>query len=225
MADRGLQIGKVLQLLLDEDPTLSVSKLRFWDSAGLVTPSRAPSGFRYYSKADIERIRFIIRSQKNYHPLEVIRHNLELIDKGIEPVVPAPVDPPKPVEPEPPAIEHHRVERLSRQDLLDKSGLPEANLIELERQGIIRHRRDRDYYGWEALTLAVVAKTLAPVGISPRHLRVIKTATDQEVEWIHAVCARSTRRPEAARRMTLELAELLSQAHSALLQVSVDQAH
>ncbi|MCL2784125.1 MAG: MerR family transcriptional regulator [Propionibacteriaceae bacterium] len=227
MAAPGLAIGKVLTLLKTEYPDISISKIRFLEAEGLITPERAPSGFRRYSKADVERLRYILSAQKNnYLPLKVIRDNLDLIDQGIDPAPPEPIEPPKPVTEEhidtmggqrPPV-------RLSREELLDRSGLPESSLIELERQGIIRLRRGTYFYGWESLTLAIVAAKLAPLGIEARQLRVVKNAADHEVELILMTASHYARRPEIARRATLEIAEVIMQAHAALLQVGLDHA-
>jgi len=227
MAAPGMAIGKVLALLKGEYPDISISKIRFLEAEGLITPERAPSGFRRYSKADVERLRYILNAQKtNYLPLKVIRENLGLIDQGIEPVHPEPVEPPKPVNPEPapPWDDQRPPVRLSREELLERSGLPESSLIELERQGIIRLRRGTSFYGWEALTLAIVAVKFAPLGIEARQLRLIKAAADREVELIAMAASPYTRRPQMLRRVTLEIAEVVMQAHAALLQVGLDHS-
>jgi len=225
MMAAGIAIGKVLTLLKPEYPDISISKIRFLESEGLISPDRAPSGFRRYSKADIERLRYILDAQKqNYLPLKVIRENLAMIDHGIEPNHPEPVGPPKNarVEPAPVLGGQHPPVRLTREELLERSGLPESSLIELERQGIIRPRRGTAHYGWEALTLAIVVVRFAPLGIESRQLRLIKMAADREVEMIVSAAGPYVRRPEVARRVTLEVAEVVMQAHAALLQVGLD---
>jgi len=225
MAAPGLAIGKVLALLKAEYPDVSISKIRFLESEGLITPERAPSGFRRYSKADVERLRYILSAQKNnYLPLKVIRENLDLIDQGIDPAPPEPVEPPKPQPSEPAPGPQRPAVHLTREELLARSGLPEASLIELERQGIIRLRRGTSYYGWEALTLAIVAVKVAPLGIEARQLRVVKAAADREVELITLAASTYARRPQIQARATLEIAEVIVQAHAALLQVGLDHS-
>ncbi|MDR0283504.1 MAG: MerR family transcriptional regulator [Propionibacteriaceae bacterium] len=225
MAAPGLAIGKVLELLKGEYPDISITKIRFLEAEGLVTPERAPSGFRRYSKADVERLRYILSAQKNnYLPLKVIRENLSLIDQGIEPTSPEPVEPPKPVHVEAsPSVKGSQPSAwLTREELLHRSGLSEATLIEMERQGLIRLRRGTAFYGWEALALASVAVKLAPLGIEARQIRVVKAAADREVELITQAAALYARRPDVARRVTYDIAELMMQAHAALLQVGLD---
>jgi DNA-binding transcriptional MerR regulator len=85
-----LSIGEVLGLLLEEFPDVTISKIRFLESQGLIEPERTSSGYRKFYDADIERLRVILREQKeNYLPLRVIRDRLEtgeIDDSGSLPV-------------------------------------------------------------------------------------------------------------------------------------------
>lgn len=76
--ERGyLSIGEVLALLQDEFPDVTISKIRFLESQGLIDPERTPSGYRKFYEADIERLRFILREQKEHFlPLRVIKDRL-----------------------------------------------------------------------------------------------------------------------------------------------------
>ncbi|MDR0848046.1 MAG: MerR family transcriptional regulator [Propionibacteriaceae bacterium] len=227
MAAQGLSIGKVQELLRPEFGDVAISKIRFLETSGLITPERLPSGFRRYSKADVERLRYILNAQRdNFLPLKVIKENLDLIDQGIEPVMPEPVEPPRAAHLQPePSIGGPRPQmRLTRDELLARSGLTEATLVELERQGIIRLRRGTAHYGWEAFTLAVVASRFAPWGIDARQMRILKIAADREVELIQYAVAPYNHRPERARQAIYEVAEFMMQAHAALLQVALDNA-
>lgn len=86
MADRSyLSIGQVLDLLKREFPDLTISKIRFLESQGLLDPERTPSGYRKFYGADIERLRFILREQQqHYLPLKVIKGRLGM-DPDAEP--------------------------------------------------------------------------------------------------------------------------------------------
>ena len=88
MSDRAyLSIGEVLQLLQDEFPDVTISKIRFLESQGLIDPERTPSGYRKFYDADIERLKFILREQKDsYLPLKIIKHRLEA-GEGTGPVL------------------------------------------------------------------------------------------------------------------------------------------
>ncbi len=79
MVDRPyLSIGEVLALLLEEFPDVTISKIRFLESQGLIDPERTPSGYRKFYEPDVERLRVILREQReNFLPLRVIRDRLE----------------------------------------------------------------------------------------------------------------------------------------------------
>jgi DNA-binding transcriptional MerR regulator len=227
MAQTHRSIGQVLAAVKSDYPDISISKIRYLESEGLLFPERAPSGYRRYSQADIERLRYILSAQKNHYlPLKVIRQHLELIDRGLDPpaVAPAETEPPPPPPPAaggPPPP--RRPIKLSRAQLLASSGLPESTLVELERQQVVRPRRGTAFYGWEALTIATVAQKLGPFGLDARHLRVVKQAADNEVALVNQVVVSYNRRRDSARRASIDVAELILHAHAALIQVALDR--
>ena len=79
MTDRAyMSIGEVLALLQSEFPDVTISKIRFLESQGLIDPERTPSGYRKFYPADIERLRWILREQReNFLPLKVIKDRLD----------------------------------------------------------------------------------------------------------------------------------------------------
>jgi DNA-binding transcriptional MerR regulator len=94
-----LSIGEVLNLLQDEFPDITISKIRFLESQGLLDPERTPSGYRKFYEEDIERLRWILRQQKeNFLPLKVIKDRLA--SGQLDDPAPAPAREPEP-EPEP----------------------------------------------------------------------------------------------------------------------------
>ncbi|QXC61988.1 MerR family DNA-binding transcriptional regulator [Aquihabitans sp. G128] len=96
MADAHLSIGEVLSLLQDEFPDVTISKIRFLESQGLIDPERTPSGYRKFYESDIDRLRWILVQQReNFLPLKVIKDRLGSGD-GVpadEPAAAAPVPP------------------------------------------------------------------------------------------------------------------------------------
>lgn len=104
-----LSIGEVLSLLQDEFPDITISKIRFLESQGLIDPERTPSGYRKFYEADIDRLRWILVQQREHFlPLKVIKDRLSdpeagngelLLSDGTPPPVPPPAT--APVEPEP----------------------------------------------------------------------------------------------------------------------------
>ena len=97
MSELHRSIGEVLSLLRGEFPDVTISKIRFLESQGLVDPERTPSGYRRFYDKDIDRLRWILRQQReNYLPLKVIKDRLvggdaaDAIDGADDEVDPAP---------------------------------------------------------------------------------------------------------------------------------------
>ncbi|MPM44075.1 putative HTH-type transcriptional regulator [bioreactor metagenome] len=222
-------IGQVLPLLKNEFPDISISKIRFLESEGLVSPERAPSGYRRYAEADIDRLRYILRMQRDHYlPLKVIRQNLEMMDRGIEPpTIESPAssnsaasaapetDPQDPATGPRPA--QKRPMKLTRRELLQVSGLSEATLIELERQQMVVPKRGSIYYGREALTVCVVARRLQEYGMDSRHMRAIKQAAEREAGLVEQA-VRPYLAISAKPAQTLhEVSQLVVHAHAAMI--------
>lgn len=86
MTQHGLTISAVLEELREEFPDLSVSKVRFLDAQGLVSPGRSESGYRRYSESDVDKLRFVLRAQRDrFWPLKVIREALDAYGRGLTP--------------------------------------------------------------------------------------------------------------------------------------------
>ncbi len=234
MADALLRsIGQVLAVMKNDFVDVSISKIRFLESEGLLSPERAPSGYRRYSTADVERLRYILSVQKNHYlPLRVIREHLEMMDRGMEPPsydsgrpTPAPAaEVPAPASAGPSVAGKARSQlRLSRQDLLEGSGLSEAALVELEKQNVISVRRGTTHYGRDALTVALAAKKLAAYGMDARHLRAFKMAADREVGLVEQAIAPYLRRRPGNNEAVADVVHLVINAHAALVRSAMDR--
>jgi DNA-binding transcriptional MerR regulator len=209
-------IGQVLAVLRPDFPEISISKIRFLESEGLVSPQRAESGYRRYTDADVERLRYVLAVQReHYVPLKVIRDHLAQIDRGMTPpslgsvrqpegseITDAPTATPTPTPPTTKAPV-----RLSRAELLEASGLTDAALSELERNQIVLPRRGTSSYGRDALTLAVAARRLGEYGLDGRHLRAFKMSADREVGLVEQAIAPHLRRAGGNRDVQLVRAE------------------
>jgi DNA-binding transcriptional MerR regulator len=76
-----MSIGEVLSKLRPDFPDVTISKIRFLESEGLIEPERSPSGYRKFSAADVDRLRYVLAAQRDqYLPLKVIREHLDAID-------------------------------------------------------------------------------------------------------------------------------------------------
>ncbi|UGQ15630.1 MerR family transcriptional regulator [Yinghuangia sp. ASG 101] len=137
-----------MEMLRPEFPDVSISKIRFLEAEGLVEPQRTPSGYRKFGPSDVDRLRYVLRAQRDqYLPLKVIKDQLDAIDRGLEPVddgrgaVGAEPDGSGP-HPDagaegparPPVL-------LDRAELLAAAGIDEAALARLEEFGLIEPRR------------------------------------------------------------------------------------
>lgn len=222
-----MTIGQVLNVLKGEFPDMSVSTIRFWESEGLVSPEREASRYRRYSETDIERLRYIARVKRDqYLPLKVIRDHLEMMDRGETPPTEAPVPVPEPAAaaggaksaaPSSAPVPPKAPIKLNRRELLMKSGLSEAVLIELERQQMIAPRKGSIYYGREALTLCVVARKLQAYGFDTRHLRAIKQAAEREAGMVEAALRPSAHGSAEYVRQAHEMSQLVFHAHAAMM--------
>jgi DNA-binding transcriptional MerR regulator len=232
-----LSIGEVLGLLRPEFPDVTISKLRFLEAEGLVEPMRAPSGYRKYSHAHVERLRFVLTAQRDrYLPLRVIREQIEALDRGERvvglPPMPAPPPVPSgasgPVGPAPaPRTEFADNTRLTRAQLAERSGLDEPGLVDLEQYGLLVPGPN-GFYGGEALTVARIAAQLAEYGLEGRHLRPYRATADREVGLLAQLVTTMARQGspgarEHAFETVHELAALCAQLHGALVRQGLRQ--
>jgi DNA-binding transcriptional MerR regulator len=224
-------IGQVLAILKPDFDDVSISKIRFLESEGLISPERAPSGYRRYAESDIERLRYILDVQKNHYlPLKVIREHLDAMDRGQEPPplgsahTGGAVDGAEPAAGlTPQARPPKRAIRITRRELLELSGLSEPALVELEKHQLVVPRRGTIYYGRDALTVAVVSRKLAAFGMDARHLRVVKQAAEREVGLIEQAIAPHLRRNPASRSLPAEVMQLVLHAHAAVMRSQLPQ--
>jgi DNA-binding transcriptional MerR regulator len=214
-------IGEVLAQLRAEFPDVSVSKIRFLETEGLIQPARSPSGYRKFATSDVERLRYILTAQRDrYLPLRVIKDQLDAAEEGHGSRRPGryPVLADRPAAPAPP---------LSRRELLEATGLDEARLAELEDFGLVRRNGRR--YGPDALeaTRAIVA--LDRYGVQARHLRVLRASAERETALIELVVAptlrqRSPGARDRAGRTAREIAAITLQLHAALIEAALADA-
>ena len=184
-------IGQVLESIRGEFPDISVSKVRYLENEGLISPERDhPSGYRRFYPADVERLLFVLRAQRDrYLPLKVIREELAAMDRGeVPPETADATVPTTPQNAEPsrrqPRQPGTQRQLFTRRELLSESGLGEAALIELERLKVISHRKGTQRYGREMLALAVAAKRLGDYGVEPRQMRVLQQSASLEAALV-----------------------------------------
>jgi DNA-binding transcriptional MerR regulator len=224
-------IGQVMAILRTDFPDISISKIRFLEAEGLITPQRAPSGYRRYTEGDVERLRYVLAVQRDHYlPLKVIKEHLEQLDRGQAPLSVGRQSAPAgggsggaARTASPPAAAAKQPVRLTRQELLEASGLTESALSELERTQIVATRRGTAHYGRDALTLAIAARRLAEYGIDGRHLRAFKLSADREVGLVEQVIAPYIRRSGANRDVPGDVTQLVISFHAALVRTAMER--
>ncbi|MDQ6935599.1 MAG: MerR family transcriptional regulator [Actinomycetota bacterium] len=228
-------IGQALADLKAEFPNVDIkeSKIRFLEAEGLVEPERTPSGYRKYSVTDMERLRYIIRAQREqYLPLKVIKEHLDAIDRGLEPPVAhgQPTVPRVVLADGTPGSAAFRAERsdvrISRRELVKTAEITEALLDQLESFGLVRTRTGSKHYDGDAVVIAKAAGELATFGLEPRHLRAFKTAADREVGLVEQVASPLRRSREngaegRADQTIEEIASLSVRLHAALVKAGL----
>ena len=230
-----MSIGEVLSLLRSDFPEISISKIRFLEAEGLVEPERTPSGYRKFSHRDVERLRYVLKSQReHYLPLKVIKEHLDAIDRGLEPPE---VNGGGPQVPRVvlagdgyPSSDSFTADaselRLSRAELLSGAEIDVSFLEQLETYGLVKPRPGTNHYDGDALVVAKTAGELAAFGIEPRHLRAFKTAADREVGLVEQVVSPMRRSRDAGAKARAEdtiaqMAALSVRLHATLVKAGL----
>ncbi|MBZ4321003.1 transcriptional regulator FtsR [Streptomyces huiliensis] len=230
---RLVSIGTVLNLLREEFPEVTISKIRFLEAEGLVEPQRTPSGYRKFSTADVERLAQVLRMQRDHYlPLKVIREHLDALARGERLPLPAPAQPRDGLDLGEPAEEpEDPVEtgpeptgpggRVGRAELLELTGVTEGELVEWESYGLVVPHPDGGF-GADSVAVARLVADLGRFGLEPRHLRAVKAAADREAGLVEQVVAplRRHRNPQTrahAEATARELAGLSVRLHAALV--------
>ncbi len=213
--ERLLTIGTVVERLRAEFPDISVSKLRYLEEQGLVTPRRTKSGYRLYSQDDFTRLVRVLTMQRDeYLPLKVIRRELER----------------SPASPLPTARQGLRKTDLlstgegreyTAEEVLQLTGADVGLLDELEDYELIHGRQVSGVKRFTETDAGIVAAAaqLALLGLRPKNLRVVKSGVDREIGLIEQVLLPALRsnRPER-RREGLDQLDDIVQASAQLRQ-------
>lgn len=177
MVEESLSIGDVINLLRDDFPDVSVSKIRFLEAQGLITPARSAAGYRQFGPLEIKRLRYILGLQRDHFlPLKVIKSKLTLWERGEDH---------RTEHGEAPAVDPER-EPLTRNDLVRRSGLASLELEALIAHGLITAVVDTSgelFPGW-ALPASIEARQLLELGFEPRHLRQVRLAVEREADML-----------------------------------------
>jgi DNA-binding transcriptional MerR regulator len=231
-----MSIGAVLDLLRPDFPDVTISKIRFLEAEGLVTPQRAASGYRRFTAYDCARLRFILTAQRDHYlPLKVIRAQLDAQPDGELPPIGSPYGVPRLVSvpdsgeeaesgPDPAAVAPTRI-RLSREDLLERSGVGDDLLTALLKAGVVT-TGPGGFFDEHAVVILQCARALAEYGVEPRHLRAFRNAADRQSDLIAQIAgpvvkAGKTGARDRADDLAREVAALAITLHTSLIKSAV----
>jgi len=230
----GMSIGAVLDLLRGDFPDVTISKIRFLEAEGLVTPERTASGYRRFTAYDCARLRFILTAQRDqYLPLKVIKAHLDAQPDGELPQSGSAYGVPRlvPVDATPgdsadglSGVAPTQV-RLRREDLLARSGIDETLLTELVKAGVIRPG-PAGFFDEHSVVIAQCARALAEYGVEPRHLRAFRSAADRQSDLIAQIAGPVVKAGKAGARdraddLAREVAALAITLHTSLIKAAV----
>jgi DNA-binding transcriptional MerR regulator len=194
-------IGAVCKQLEREFPDISISKIRYLEDQKLLSPRRTPGGYRLFAPADVQRLRTILRLQRDeFLPLRVIRQ--ELAAGRADPEVT------KGKSPDPRALRratldvrgHASLYRLA--EVLDETGADQALVKELEEYGVIRGERHDGEVLYDDTDREIVRAVteLKRFGVGGRNLRVFRTSADREAALLEQILAPALRSRNPERR-------------------------
>ncbi|MDT5153685.1 MAG: hypothetical protein QOI01_5418 [Mycobacterium sp.] len=229
----GMSIGAVLDSLRPDFPDVTISKIRFLEAEGLVTPQRSGSGYRRFTAYDCARLRFILTAQRDHYlPLKVIKAQLDTQPDGALPengsgygvprLVRLPGDGDDTVGVEDRAAVAPAQVRLSRGDLLIRSGVDEELLGSLVKAGIIKSGPG-GFFDEHSVVTAQCAKALADYGVEPRHLRAFRSAADRQSDLIAQIAGPVVKAGarDRADDLAREVAALAITLHTSLIKSAV----
>lgn len=209
-----LGIGQVLNRLNGEFPDLTPSKLRFLEDQGLIEPARTRSGYRKFTQSNLERLRLILTLQRDHYlPLKVISSFLTELDAGGDPVIPGASNQRSASS----LLSPQAV--LTRAELLKQTGSSAKLLNDAISAGLLPAA---DVFSQDALQTLSALVALAHRGITPHHLRGMRTLIERDVEFIERAVPAATVRGDGvklaeAMEGRLEVAAQLEQIRSSVI--------
>ncbi|HEU4598885.1 MAG TPA: MerR family transcriptional regulator [Solirubrobacterales bacterium] len=198
---KALTIGAVCKILQNEFDDVSISKIRYLEDQKLLSPRRTSGGYRLYSQSDVERLRTILRLQRDeFLPLRVIRQELasggDLVLGGDGERKPASGAVRRAI-----LVDTSRA-YLTLEEIVEETGAREELIAELENFGIVQpeKREGKSVYDETDREIVRAANELSRVGVGARNLRVFRSSADREANLLEALLGPSLRSRNPERR-------------------------
>jgi DNA-binding transcriptional MerR regulator len=198
---KALTIGAVCKILQSEFDDVSISKIRYLEDQKLLSPRRTSGGYRLYSQSDVERLRTILRLQRDeFLPLRVIRQELAsggdlvLGDSDRKPHGSGAVR--RAI-----LVDTSRA-YLTLEEVVEETGAREELVGELENFGIVQpeRREGKTVYDETDREIVRAANELSRFGVGARNLRVFRSSADREANLLEALLGPALRSRNPERR-------------------------
>jgi DNA-binding transcriptional MerR regulator len=197
---KALTIGAVCKILQGEFDDVSISKIRYLEDQKLLNPRRTSGGYRLYSQSDVERLRTILRLQRDeFLPLRVIRQ--ELAGGGDLVLGDSERKPANGAARRAILVDTSRA-YLTLDEVIEETGAREELIAELEKFGIVQpeKREGKVVYDETDREIVRAANELSRVGVGARNLRVFRSSADREANLLEALLGPSLRSRNPQRR-------------------------
>ena len=218
-----LSIGRVVEELKEEFPAISLSKIRYLESEGLVNPARTGAGYRKYSAADVARLRYVLAEQRDsFTPLSVIRSQLDALDAGHTPSRRRVA---QMVSSEGQTVSLGGRRAIPASDLADLTGVDNDALERYSRLGLITPDM-AGYFPARCVQAVSAIARLECAGVDVRVLRAVRQGAERSADIIDQTVSSQRGRGrgadrERARARAVELGELFAELHRDLLTVAI----
>src|SRR6266550_4025501 len=220
-----MSIGEVLVMLKTEFRDVTISKIRFLEGEGLIDPERTPSGYRKFYDKDIERLRAILRMQRDeYLPLKVIKDRIDQTEESASPARSSSATSQEELAVPPTGLQ------MSEDELSAATGVDRNRIRELESFGILctHGMNGGKYYDGDDFVVLSIAKDFFKYGIEPRHLTMYRHFAEREATFFESIVLPTLRQKNPDARKTAadnltELAALSRKLKQALLRSNLRQ--
>ena len=204
-------IGEVLVSVKAEFPDITISKIRFLEAEGLIDPERTPSGYRKFYDLDVEKLKSILRLQRDeYLPLKVIKERLARQESGQDEL-------PEETEAAQGEVAEELAEpptglQMSIEEMAAATGVDRERIEELESYGLVCSHgpSSAKYYDGDDYVVLSIVKDFFRYGIEPRHLTMYKHFEEREAAFFETLVMPQLRQrnPDARRQATASLTDL-----------------
>ncbi|WP_273367118.1 MerR family transcriptional regulator [Corynebacterium massiliense] len=215
-----MSIGVVLEQLRQQFPDVTVSKIRFLESEGLVSPQRTASGYRRFTEDDVDRLRYILTTQRdNYTPLKVIREQLEAMDSGqVTAIVGA--GRAKPWV-EPARFRAPVTTRLTDADVADKADSNIETVAALTKLGLLQADQS-GFFTTDDVAIVSTVEALKGFGLTEQHLKSLRNNARRQADLISQVAApvansKSDLAAQQAEEISSQMTALVVSLHATLV--------